>query len=171
MSAEKDKPLVFLLEDNDFFAQSVTIGLEKKRLAVVWFRNGADLLDDLKIRRPDVIILDYQLEGNNEKALNGGHFLEIIKAMYPEIPVLMLTSLSDTREAVKLLKAGAVDFIAKDDYFFENLHKSLADLLRAKDLSKAMKDSQRQLKKLNFRLAAVLLIVSLTIGLLILYYK
>jgi CheY-like chemotaxis protein len=160
---EPSKPLIFLVEDNEFFAQSVTLGLEHRGLETVWLSNGAAMLNLLKIRRPDVIILDYQLEEEEDKALNGGHYLEILKALYPTIPVLMLTGLTDTQEAVKLLKTGAVDFIAKDDNFFENLFKSLSDLIRARELSGSLKSTHVQLKKLNKRLTVVLITVAVAI--------
>ena len=171
MNTETPKPLVFLVEDNAFFAQTVALGLTNKGLNIEWMSTGESLLNKLKTASPDIIVLDYHLDDSKENALTGGNYLEIIKAMYPRIPVLMLTALTDTREAVKLLKKGAVDFIPKDDQFFDNLLKSLESIFQARELSHDLENSRNQIKRLNRRLFTVITTVTVAMTALVVLYK
>lgn len=170
MSSEAIPPLIYLVEDDEFFAGTVSLSLENRGYRVSWIKFGDTLLDQMKICKPDAVVLDYQLCDSNSNAMNGGHFLEIINKIYPEVPVIMLTSLSDTREAVKLLKSGAVDFISKDDHFFEHLLMSLDNLLLARELADNLQIARRQMKQLQKRLATVLIAVAFALTVLIALY-
>ncbi len=56
----------------------------------------------------DVILSDYKMGDGT-----GLDLLRFVKALNPLIPVIIMTAYSDTREAVKLLKAGADDYLIK----------------------------------------------------------
>ena len=55
---------------------------------------------------PDIIILDYHLDGITEGAMNGMETLKKIKALHPDIPVIMLSSQDKIEIAITESGAG-----------------------------------------------------------------
>jgi len=71
--------------------------------------NGMEVIDMIRIDKPDVILLDI-----NMPILNGYQTLEIIKSDYPEIKVIVLSMLNDKRNVLNMLEAGAKGYLFKD---------------------------------------------------------
>ncbi|MBS1562959.1 MAG: response regulator [Bacteroidetes bacterium] len=72
------------------------------------FDNGMDCLENLSGMRPDVIFLDYNMEG-----LNGMDVLRKIKEFDKEIVVLFISGQEDMQVAINTMKHGAVDYLIK----------------------------------------------------------
>lgn len=72
--------------------------------------NGKEALKQLKKHRPDVIVLDILMP-----VMSGIEFLEQanIPEHYPEVKVLVLSNLSDTKTLNKLTSLGANKYILK----------------------------------------------------------
>ncbi|MGE5424272.1 MAG: response regulator [Syntrophothermus sp.] len=71
--------------------------------------NGAEALGKLKKIKVDVVILDITMP-----VMSGLEALVQIRALYPELPVLMLSVLSEEIFASKTLRAGANGFVHKE---------------------------------------------------------
>jgi DNA-binding NarL/FixJ family response regulator len=71
--------------------------------------NGFEVLELLKKNKVDVVILDISMPG-----LSGLEALVQVRTLYPTLPVLILSVLSEEVYAVKTLKAGANGFIHKE---------------------------------------------------------
>ena len=71
--------------------------------------NGFEVLELLKKNKVDVVILDISMPG-----LSGLEALVQVRNLYPTLPVLILSVLSEEVYAVKTLKAGANGFIHKE---------------------------------------------------------
>jgi CheY-like chemotaxis protein len=86
------------------------------------FPNGQECLYRLqKNTVPDIIITDYDI-GN----YTGFDFLRKITDMFPEVRVVYFSSLADPVLAMKLLEAGASDFIVKTS----KLENGISELLK-----------------------------------------
>ena len=72
------------------------------------FDNGHDCLESLPKSHPDVIFLDYNMEG-----LNGMEVLKRIKAFDQNIIVLFISGQEDIQVAINTMKHGAVDYLIK----------------------------------------------------------
>lgn len=110
--------------------------LEAKLLSeyyeVLTATSGADALEVIRTQHPDIVLLDVMMPG-----MNGFEVCRKMKAD-PEtahIPVVMVTALSDTRDRVEGLSAGADEFLTKppDDVILFARIRSLVRLKRAAD--------------------------------------
>lgn len=72
------------------------------------FDNGTDCLESLPGTHPDVIFLDYNMEG-----LNGMEVLKRIKEFDKNIIVLFISGQEDIQVAINTMKHGAVDYLIK----------------------------------------------------------
>lgn len=64
----------------------------------------------LELPTPDVILLDIQLQG-----INGLQGMGMIKRQWPEVPVVMLSSVNDADTVRLCMERGAVAFVSKAD--------------------------------------------------------
>lgn len=69
-----------------------------------------EALDQLRGRRPDLIILDIWLQGSR---LDGLELLDEIRQTHPLVPVVMISGHGTIEMAVDAIKRGAYDFIEK----------------------------------------------------------
>lgn len=61
-------------------------------------------------RRPHLVVLDIWLRGDDRDGLQ---FLKLLKAQYPDIPIVMISGHGTVETAVKAIKLGAYDFVEK----------------------------------------------------------
>ena len=80
------------------------------------FDNGNDCLESLTSQQPDIIFLDYNMDG-----LNGLDVLRQIKQFNPSIIVLFISGQEDILIAVKTIQQGALDYIVKSSLNPEKL--------------------------------------------------
>src|SRR5882724_635681 len=72
------------------------------------FDNGQECLDNLDKLHPDVIFLDYNMEG-----LNGMDVLKRIKQFNKNIIVLFISGNENLETAISTMRQGAVDYLLK----------------------------------------------------------
>src|SRR5207245_1237760 len=101
---------LFLVEDLDDIAYLMRKSLERAGHEVTVCRTGADALIVLGHRQFSLVILDQVLPD-----MKG---LELIHTLNREgipVPVLMVTAHGDQALAAEVLRAGALDYIVKDN--------------------------------------------------------
>jgi DNA-binding NarL/FixJ family response regulator len=64
-------------------------------------------------KKPDVIILDYHLDGIDKNAMNGIETLDKIKEYDSDIPVVMLSSQDKIDVAISCMHHKAFDYVVK----------------------------------------------------------
>lgn len=101
------------------------------------FDTGEVCLDSLS-NKPDIIILNFSLNGVNIKGINGLETLEKIKTINSEIPVIMLSSQDKMEEAIKCLDYKASDYVVKGETDFMRLHKIISSISEKKQLEKKL---------------------------------
>ncbi len=109
---------ILLVDDHPLVRQGIkTIIAEKSELSVVGeLQDGLELLDCLKSRLPQMVILDISMA-----PLGGIEATRLIKSSHPEIKVLILT-LHNRREYVDQARlAGAEGYLLKDEAIQELL--------------------------------------------------
>ena len=123
MNNEKIK--LFLVDDDAVFLKSLEIEfLSHTDFTVETFATGELCLASLS-QEPDVIILDYHLNGIDKDAINGIETLDRIKEFNPDIPVVMLSSQDKIDVAVSCMHHKAFDYVVKSETAFLRLQKNI----------------------------------------------
>ena len=87
---------------------------------------------------PDVIILDYRLDGIDKTAMNGIQTLDKIKAFNPDIPVVMLSEQDKIDVAIDCMHHRAFDYVVKSETAFIRLQKIITTIFRYKKMEKEL---------------------------------
>jgi DNA-binding response OmpR family regulator len=117
---------VLLVEDSPTQAEFYRLILEDVGLEVIHVTDGPTALDAASIAWPDLVILDVNLPGGMDgmQVCARLHRMEETR----NVPVIMLTQRDTSRDAMMGMEAGAVDYIAKDDFVVETLYSTLRQL-------------------------------------------
>jgi DNA-binding NtrC family response regulator len=116
---------VYLVDDDVLFLELLEIEFKNKTdFTIETFATGELCLAGLSLK-PDVIVLDYYLNGIYKDAMNGIETLDKIKAFNPDIPVIMLSSQDRIDVAVRCMHHKAFDYIVKSETAFLRLQKSI----------------------------------------------
>ena len=136
MNNEKIK--IFLVDDDALFLKSLEIEfLRHADFTIGTFATGERCLENLS-QNPDVIILDYHLDGIDKNAMNGLETLDKIKAGYPDIPVVMLSSQDKIDVAINCMHHRAFDYVVKSETAFIRLQKIITSIFNYKKMEKTL---------------------------------
>ena len=134
----KEKIRIFLVDDDVLFLKSLEIQfLDHADFIIERFATGEDCIASLS-HNPDVIILDYHLDGIDKNAMNGIEALDKIKALNPDIPVVMLSSQDKIDVAVNCIHHRAFDYVVKSETAFVRLQKIISSIFRYKKMEKEL---------------------------------
>jgi two-component system OmpR family response regulator len=134
---------LFLVDDDALFLKSLEMEFnEKADLAaetyiIETFATGELCIENLALN-PDVIILDYYLDGIDLKAMNGLETLDKIKASRPDIPVIMLSSQDKIEVAIQCMHHKAFDYVVKSETAFMRLQKIISTIFQYKKMEKEL---------------------------------
>lgn len=134
MSNEKIN--LFLVDDDALFLKNLEIEfLEETDFTIKTFPTGELCLEHLFLN-PDVIILDYHLDGIYENAMNGMEILDKIKNINPDIPVIMLSCQDKIDVAVNCMHHKAFDYVVKSETAFMRLQNIISNILLYRKMNK-----------------------------------
>lgn len=137
MSINK-KISIFLVDDDAMYLKLLHKELsETTDYTIKTFATGERCLENLS-EKPDIIVLDYFLNGIEKNALNGLQTLDKIKSIHPEIPVIMLSSQDKIEVAVNCMKLKAVEYIVKSETAFARLHNAINTVMQYKKMEKTL---------------------------------
>lgn len=98
---------ILVVEDDDDIRESLARALNGQGVTVAAVARGSDALGRLAEFEPDAVILDLGLPD-----LEGSDVLAMIRTL-SDVPVLVATARDDEAQVVRLLDAGADDYIIK----------------------------------------------------------
>ena len=134
----KEKIRLFLVDDDAMFLKSLEIQfLDHADFVIEKFETGEDCIASLS-HNPDVIILDYHLDGINKNAMNGIEALDKVKSINPDIPVVMLSSQDKIDVAVNCIHHRAFDYVVKSETAFMRLQKIISSIFSYKKMEKEL---------------------------------
>lgn len=132
------KRKIFLVDDDALFLKSLEIDfLAHNNFIVETFSTGELCVKSLE-QKPDVIILDYHLDGIDKNAMNGLQTLDKIKIFNPDIPVIMLSSQDKIDVAINCMHHKAFDYVVKSETAFMRLQKIIVSIFLYKKMEKEL---------------------------------
>ena len=135
---DSNKVKIFLVDDDALFLKSLEIDfLENADFIVETYPTGELCIANLS-HNPDVVILDYQLDGIVENAMNGLETLNKIKTFNPEIPVVMLSSQDKIEVAINCMHHKAFDYVVKSETAFVRLQKIITAIFKLQKMEKEL---------------------------------
>ncbi len=135
---KNEKIKLFLVDDDALFLKSLEIEfLQNADFTIETYATGELCMKNL-YHNPDVIILDYHLDGIDKNAMNGIDTLDKIKAFNPDIPVVMLSSQDKIDVAINCMHHRAFDYVVKSETAFMRLQKIITTIFRYKKMEKEL---------------------------------
>ena len=137
MNNEK-KIKLFLVDDDALYLKLLEIEfLEKGDFEIETYATGELCIQNLS-HNPDVVILDYFLDGIVKTAIDGIETLDRIKAYDKSIDVIMLSSQDKIEVAVDCMIHQASDYVVKSETAFIRLQKAITTIFKTRRLEKTV---------------------------------
>lgn len=125
---------IFIVEDNKVFTLALKADIETafsdKSIKITSFETGEACMKSFKKEKPNVVILDYNLNSMDPHAVNGIKILDWLKKENHETNVIILTSEDNIEIALKSFKHGASDYVVKSETKFRKINYSLFNLFK-----------------------------------------
>jgi DNA-binding NarL/FixJ family response regulator len=135
---------IFLVDDDALFLKSLELEFiqnaneTEHNFIIHTFATGELCLENLALK-PDVIILDYYLDGIDLSAMNGLETLDKIKEVDKDFSVIMLSSQDKIDVAVSCMHHKAFDYVVKSETAFLRLQKIIAAIFQFKKMEKELR--------------------------------
>lgn len=124
LEAHADKELVvFVVDDNKVYLNLLKNLIKSKKITVHAFSSGEECLRCLELE-PDLIILDYHLDGVNPNAKKGDVIAELIHEKLPSAEIVIISSDQKFKLLMQLKTAFTKNIVYKD--------RNAPDVIRSK---------------------------------------
>jgi DNA-binding response OmpR family regulator len=111
---------VLVLDDEPTIVDILVDYLAAQGYEVVGTRDAPDAFTMMEVSPPDVLLLDIKMP-----MVDGVTVLRRVRALYPNMPVIMVTANADEAVARDTLARGAFDYVVKP-FDFEHLARVVA---------------------------------------------
>jgi len=134
MSSNSDLIKVAIADDHKIFRDGIRMALSTKDyLKIIWeAEDGNDLLHKIKIKTPDVLLMDIRMP-----EIDGINAISLLRKEYDSVKIIVLTMYDDQEMISKMMEMGANAYLTKttdpeeiynailtcmsDDYYFNDL--------------------------------------------------
>ena len=128
MTSEKNIN-IFLVDDDAVLLKAMEIEFAHAGgYNVKTFPTGEQCMENI-FYRPDVVVLDYHLDGISQGAMNGIETLDKIKAYDSNIHVIMLSSQDKITVAIDCMHHNALDYVIKSETAFLRIEKVITAVM------------------------------------------
>jgi len=136
---------ILIVDDDQDIRNILWNVLKDKGFAPVLAQNGKEALGKLREEPPDLVLLDMRLPD-----MHGLELLEKIRKQYTDIPVIIITAYGEIPQAVRAMKLGAYDYLAKP-ISNSKIVITVKNALESAGLKQEIKVLKHQLKKVEVR--------------------
>jgi FixJ family two-component response regulator len=116
--------LIAVVDDEESVRRALARMLKASQFDVDVFASGREFLENLQVRRPDCVVLDYQMPG-----LNGRDVQRQLVDEQISVPVIVVTAHEQPALREQCLADGAVAYLAKPLHR-ERLVSAIHDAIR-----------------------------------------
>lgn len=126
---DEKKTKILVVEDEEILLTALSEELSQEGFEVVGAKDGVEGVEKAASEKPDLILLDLVMP-----KLDGIGALKQMKAnpAIQDIPVVILTNLSDYDKVSDALSLGAMDYLVKANYNLEELVNKIKTVLERK---------------------------------------
>lgn len=149
LDAQMDVPgsSILVVDDHEQNLELLQAYLEEIGCRIRTASDGIQALAEIDAEQPDLIILDVMMP-----RMSGYQLCSKLKGDpgTRDIPVVMVTALSEVGDVEKAVESGADDFLTKPVYKLELVTRARS-LLRVRLLKKQLEDTLREMRELRER--------------------
>ena len=129
---------IFLVDDDAVFLKLLEIELHKHHgFNTESYKSGELCMKNIG-HNPDVVVLDYHLNGIDKNAMNGLEVLNMIKDFNQDIQVIILSQQDTIDIAIKAIQHKAMDYVVKSETAFLRIHNIVTTVLNLKKIEKGL---------------------------------
>ena len=132
-------PRILIVDDEKYICSALSSLVKGEGFKPFVAQDGESALKTVRTDCPDMMLVDIKMPG-----MDGMEVMRQAKDADPDLPVVVITAYAEIHGAVKAIKAGAHDYLAKP---FDN-----QDVIRVVHRALAERDLKRKLKELSSRL-------------------
>jgi DNA-binding NtrC family response regulator len=146
---------VLIIDDNPAVGEALSLLLSLHDIRPLYAASPDDGLALLQSEQPSIglVIQDMNFSADTTSGEEGVALFRSIRALAPDLPVILLTAWTRLEAAVELVKAGAADYLAKpwDD---NKLSATVENLLELSESSRAVSQLRQAQRARRAQLAA-----------------
>ncbi len=140
MTQENDSPRTILtIDDDSSVRRSLAAWIEDTGFIPLEACNAAEGLELARDKQPDLILLDLRMP-----VMDGLTFLENMREMHLNIPVIVVSGLGDLNDAVRAFRLGAWDYISKPIENFEILEHAVSVVFERRALKEKVRQAEER---------------------------
>jgi len=142
---------VLIIDDNPGVGEALSLSLSLNDIRALYASEPEQGLALLAREPVDLVIQDMNFTADTTSGEEGRALFQRIRALHPDLPVILLTAWTQLEQAVALVKAGAADYLAKpwDDA------RLLATVENLLELAESTRELQRRRQASRQRHAAL----------------
>jgi two-component system response regulator AtoC len=137
-----DGEKILIVEDEKLIRMNFRQLLEEEGYRVSEAANGAEALEHLASREPDLLLLDYKLPDTT-----GLEILKESRRLHPETGAILMTAYSSIDSAVTAIKLGAYDYLnkpVKHDDLLATISKALQTTRLQREVARLRAEQKRE---------------------------
>ena len=134
---------VLIVDDNEDLRWTLSNILKDEGYEVIAVGDGEQGIKEVKKKSPDLVLLDIKLPG-----MDGMKSLEEMKKIDDGLIIIMLTAYGDVKSAVKAMKLGAYDYLAKP-FDNEGMFLTIKRALQTQKLKERVIDLETRLEEIH----------------------
>jgi DNA-binding NtrC family response regulator len=125
---------VFIVDDDVLYLKMLEIDFKDHgNFNIHTFSTAEDCIKQIH-QVPDLIVLDYHLDGINKKATTGIQALDQIKKINPNIPIVILSAQDKIEVAIECMHHKAYDYVVKSETAFMRLKHIIEGICKIKNI-------------------------------------
>src|SRR5208283_5706374 len=103
-----NKCKIMIIDDEKIVGDMAKLSLEQEGYEVETFLSGEVALKRLDEQKFDVVVTDLKMKG-----VDGMEILRMVKQLYPDVKVIMITAFANLDTAIEALRGDVHDFFPK----------------------------------------------------------
>jgi len=118
------EPIVYIIDDDQAMIESLLWIIESIGLKVKTYATAQDFLNEYNPQQHGCLLLDVRMPGMSGPELQ----TRLINYGLPTLPIIFISGHGDIPLAVRVMKAGAIDFLTKpfnDQILLESINKAI----------------------------------------------